>query len=246
MVTIAVEEEEEPKQTTRGGEPSQVALEWDPTLSHPAAAGLVPGSSAGVVPPRKYEAASCHPACVVQPTKDAKAASAAKQKGNTLFGERRFAEAADAYAEALELSPQGADYDGPRAVFYGNLAACYLELGRPDDAVGACTRSIALDARYLKAWMRRAKAYEAVEKLDDALADVEEALKIDPTLVTLQTEKVRLEKAVKERNEKLKDEMLGKLKEVGNTFLGYFGMSVDNFQMVQDPATGSYSINYKS
>lgn len=37
----------------------------------------------------------------------------------------------------------------------------------------------------------------------------------------------------------------GKLKELGNTVLGKFGMSLDNFKAVQDPATGSYSINFQ-
>ena len=54
-----------------------------------------------------------------------------------------------------------------------------------------------------------------------------------------------LAKRIDERNEKLKQEMLLKLKEVGNKILGKLGMSVDNFKMVQDPATGGYSIKYE-
>ena len=37
----------------------------------------------------------------------------------------------------------------------------------------------------------------------------------------------------------------GKLKDLGNTVLGKFGMSLDNFNAVKDPATGQYSINFK-
>jgi hypothetical protein len=54
-----------------------------------------------------------------------------------------------------------------------------------------------------------------------------------------------LEEKVNERDEKLKAEMMGKLKDLGNMFLKPFGMSTENFQFVQDPATGSYSVNIK-
>ena len=37
----------------------------------------------------------------------------------------------------------------------------------------------------------------------------------------------------------------GKLKDLGNTVLGKFGMSLDNFKAVKDPNTGSYSINFQ-
>lgn len=39
--------------------------------------------------------------------------------------------------------------------------------------------------------------------------------------------------------------LAGKLKELGNTVLGKFGMSLDNFKAEKDPQTGSYSINFK-
>lgn len=44
--------------------------------------------------------------------------------------------------------------------------------------------------------------------------------------------------------EKLKTEMMETLKGFGNSILGRFGMSLDHFKAVQDPATGSYSLSY--
>ena len=37
----------------------------------------------------------------------------------------------------------------------------------------------------------------------------------------------------------------GKLKDLGNSLLGNFGMSLDNFKAVKDPASGSYSISFQ-
>lgn len=53
-----------------------------------------------------------------------------------------------------------------------------------------------------------------------------------------------LEPVVAERQEKLKEEMLGKLKDLGNSLLGKFGLSLDNFKADKDPETGGYSIRF--
>jgi hypothetical protein len=52
----------------------------------------------------------------------------------------------------------------------------------------------------------------------------------------------RLQIQYDDKMAKLKDEALGKLKELGNSILGNFGMSLDNFKMNQDPNTGSWNI----
>lgn len=37
----------------------------------------------------------------------------------------------------------------------------------------------------------------------------------------------------------------GKLKDMGNSILGKFGMSLDNFKAEKDPNTGAYSIKFQ-
>lgn len=81
--------------------------------------------------------------------------------------------------------------------------------------------------------------------MDECLADYDKILELDPGNSQYTHKRKELAKQIDERNEKLKAEMIGKLKEVGNKVLGKFGMSLDNFKMVQDPATGGYSIKYE-
>lgn len=132
-----------------------------------------------------------------------------------------------------------------QAVFFSNRAACLMHLGRTEESVDDCAQAVTLSPTYVKAFLRRAEALEKMDKLEEALADYDAVLKIDPTVPSAVKNRERLQKIVHERQEKMKAEMLGKLKGFGNTILGKFGLSTDNFQMVQDPATGSYSVNFQ-
>lgn len=91
---------------------------------------------------------------------------------------------------------------------------------------------------------RRAAIYEETDKLDESFADFKRVLELDPDNAEARAASVRLPPRIDERNEKMKAEMIDKLKDLGNMILRPFGLSTSNFQMQQDPATGSYSINF--
>ena len=92
---------------------------------------------------------------------------------------------------------------------------------------------------------RRANLYEETDKLDESLQDYKKVIELDPDNNEARSALIRLPPKINERNEKLKTEMMGKLKDLGNLILKPFGLSTNNFQMTQDPGTGSYSINFK-
>jgi hypothetical protein len=54
-----------------------------------------------------------------------------------------------------------------------------------------------------------------------------------------------LEVLHKEKFEKMKNEVIGNLKNFGNMLLGKIGMSLDNFKMQQNP-DGTYNIGYQN
>lgn len=56
------------------------------------------------------------------------------------------------------------------SIILGNKAACYSSLNLMEQTVKYCTYSLELDSKYTKALLRRAKAYEALDKLRDALS----------------------------------------------------------------------------
>lgn len=168
-----------------------------------------------------------------------------KAEGNALYSKGAFEEALQSYSRALKLAagvPEAAD---KLAVYHSNSAICHIHLGDWEEAVKASSEALKLNPSYVKALVRRAQACEHLDRPEDALADLKKVVEIDPHNRQSVASVRRLEPVVAEKQEKMKEEMLGKLKELGNSILGHFGMSVDNFQAVKDPATGSYSINFQ-
>ncbi len=66
---------------------------------------------------------------------------------------------------------------GESSTGYANRAMASLKLGEVADAEVDCTRALALDPNYLKAWQRRAAARAASGRLLDAIDDLESALR---------------------------------------------------------------------
>ncbi|NXS11536.1 TTC1 protein, partial [Neodrepanis coruscans] len=165
-----------------------------------------------------------------------------KEKGNEQFKKGDYGEAEDSYTKALQVCP--ACFQKDRAVLFSNRAAAKMKQDKTEAALTDCTKAVELDPHYIRALLRRAELYEKTEKLDEALEDYKAVLEKDPSVHQAREACMRLPRQIEERNEKLKKEMLGKLKDLGNMVLRPFGLSTENFQIKQDSSTGSYSINF--
>ncbi|KAF4582729.1 TOM (translocase of outer membrane) complex component [Pleurotus pulmonarius] len=88
-----------------------------------------------------------------------------KEKGNKAYGDRDFSVAERFYTRAIEVAPHG------EPVFYSNRAACYVNLGRLEQALQDCDSALSLDRQYIKALNRRAGVAEKLQRYEQALRD---------------------------------------------------------------------------
>ncbi|XP_071827824.1 tetratricopeptide repeat protein 1-like [Apostichopus japonicus] len=165
-----------------------------------------------------------------------------KKEGNDLYKLEEYPDAIHKYTEAVKLCPLS--FKKERSIMFANRAACKIHLKQLEEGVKDCSKALDLHPHYIKVLLRRAQTYELLEKLDEALADYQRALEMDPGCHIARAACMRLPGEINERNEKLKAEMMDKLKDLGNMVLRPFGLSTDNFKVQQDPNTGSYSMNF--
>ncbi|GFZ17319.1 tetratricopeptide repeat (TPR)-like superfamily protein [Actinidia rufa] len=187
------------------------------------------------------EAASCDEST----EKALEEANDAKLEGNRLFGAAQYEEALSQYGLALQVAPDMPSSVEIRSMCHANRALCFLKLGKYEDTIKDCTKALELNPNYVKALLRRGEAHEKLEHFEEAVADLKKVVELDPSDVQARRTIQRLEPLAAEKREKMKQEMISKLKDMGNSILGRFGMSVDNFKAVQDPTTGSYSISFQ-
>ncbi|KAK8697486.1 hypothetical protein V6N13_113631 [Hibiscus sabdariffa] len=172
-------------------------------------------------------------------------ANDAKIQGNKLFGNGQYEEALLQYEIALQVTADMPTAVEIRSICHSNRAVCYLKLGRYEETIKECTKALELNPSYIKALVRRGEAHEKLEHFEEAISDMKKILELDPSNHQAMKTIYRLEPLAAEKREKMKEEMIRKLKELGNSVLGRFGMSVDNFKAVKDPNTGSYSISFQ-
>jgi len=104
---------------------------------------------------------------------------AMKEEGNNLFRSGQYASAIDQYSKAISSLEKATDQTVNTSVLLSNRAACHLKTGNCPAAVKDCCQSLQLIPHSSKALLRRAAAYEALEKYGDAYIDYKHVLSVD-------------------------------------------------------------------
>ncbi|KAJ1405546.1 Tetratricopeptide-like helical domain superfamily [Sesbania bispinosa] len=102
-----------------------------------------------------------------------------KEEGNKRFQNKDYGGALEQYENALRLIPKT---HPDRAVFHSNKAACLMQM-KPIDyeaVISECTMALQVQPRFVRALLRRARAFEAVGKYEMAVQDVQFLLGADP------------------------------------------------------------------
>lgn len=168
-----------------------------------------------------------------------------KNEGNELFKLGQYDLAIDTYKEGLRYCPP--DDEKTAAILYSNCSSCYFNLKDYDMCIECAGQAITLNKEYVRPLLSRASAYYELEKYEEANEDYQTVEKLDAGALDkpdIQRRLSVLKKKVDEINEKRKNEVLGNLKDLGNTILGKFGLSIDNFKMQQNE-NGSYNIAFQ-
>jgi len=108
-----------------------------------------------------------------------------KEQGDNQFKAAEFENAIKTYTKCLDGLR---DKQGELAAkCYANRAACYKQISNFDGTIGDCTMVLEIKENDPKALIRRAQAYEAVERYKSSLQDVRAVLALGVDAVGKQT-----------------------------------------------------------
>lgn len=103
---------------------------------------------------------------------DPELAEKAREEGNALFKEGKFAEAVKSYTEAIKRAPTD-----PRG--YNNRAAAYTKLAALPEALKDADEAIRVDPSFVKAHIRRSMVYFGMKEYQKAIDAAQEGMERD-------------------------------------------------------------------
>ncbi|KAL2296859.1 hypothetical protein Nmel_014910 [Mimus melanotis] len=127
--------------------------------------------------------------------------AALRRAGNDEFRRGQYGPAAELYSRALaQLEAAGDASAEERSVLLANRAACHLKDGACSLCVADCTSALELVPFGIKPLLRRAAAYEALERYSLAYVDYKTALQVDCSVQAAHDGVNRMTKALLEKD----------------------------------------------
>ncbi|RLV98732.1 hypothetical protein DV515_00010378 [Chloebia gouldiae] len=126
---------------------------------------------------------------------------ALRRAGNEEFRRGQYGPAAELYSRALaQLEAAGDASAEERSVLLANRAACHLKDGACSLCVADCSSALELVPFGIKPLLRRAAAYEALERYSLAYVDYKTALQVDCSVQAAHDGVNRMTKALLEKD----------------------------------------------
>ncbi|KAG5244409.1 protein PHOX [Salix suchowensis] len=131
-----------------------------------------------------------------------------KEEGNKLFQRRDHEGAMLKYEKALKLLPRN---HIDVAYLRTNMAACYMQMGLGEypRAINECNLALEAVPKYSKALLKRARCYEALNRLDLAFRDVNNVLSMEPNNMTGLEILESVKKAMSEKGISFDEKLIG-------------------------------------
>lgn len=102
-----------------------------------------------------------------------------KEQGDTSYKAANFEEAVGHYTKCLDkLQSEGKSGSDLALKAYANRAACYKQISNFDGVISDCTAVLEVDPENVKALIRRAQAFEGLERYRFALQDTKTVLQM--------------------------------------------------------------------
>ncbi|XP_063959850.1 sperm-associated antigen 1-like isoform X2 [Lytechinus pictus] len=103
-----------------------------------------------------------------------------KDAGNDFFKQGQYTEANDRYSKAIKTLCKDKDvHSMGLSTLYSNRASCHHRSGNPKACIEDCTSALDLNPNNVKTYLKRAQAYETIEKYDYAYVDFKTAMNFD-------------------------------------------------------------------
>ena len=168
-----------------------------------------------------------------------------RKNAGVLYKNGEYLQALNIYSLLLKDAKR-AELKEQCCILHCNKGICFNKLNEYEKALESFKDALKYNKDYSKALCNKMLLLKKKEEYLEAYEDFKRLKTLDYNLwENYRNLEGELSYKAEIQKKKMTDEMLGKLKDMGNTILGKFGLSLNNFQMTPN-GQGGYSIQYNN